>query len=1704
MEDWRMELPVGGSSPGHQQYPAPDPSAQPPYGWQVNCTELEIGTATIDLQRMPSSVHFQGTIPTVNPMNPLPNYQIPYSTCMQTFSDCQLQHNEPVMGIPRVDSCRPTLLNQETVASVGIQNVYYTKLPEENYYDWHLASNQMAFDQDLFSFQKKPEVEFAKEIVPGNLQESGSAQTSHTEPVPYPINPEQMFYEYPFDSGPKMPTPASDSLEKESSLMNMGWSLYDQPVTPSTTESCQIPPDLHPKMMHLNSDPKCLGAGYQEVSSLQFQDVCPASTHSPRPSHPTFEMNLSKGSEHQKPTEAAVDQFMQSGMAEMDSNSSQSPLVPIGFEAMGPSHTNLSNQYSSGAPFQLPNIFKTDTTLNQQSQLLPPASSTNCCSPPDVWMKVSASDLPVSGRVFSFQPSKDNFSATFDPRESKGLSLPLADQQVKLVDKPEGSNEEVAVFCNLLNMLRAKYPSSETQSNCGLIRSIVTVFPDELLWVWRIPVTIVTDIFPESVQTFPHAGSTVEELIHEILYDTRQNSEARNYVLKLCDAEEVLLNPCTLGSHECLQHYLKLNNDIRLQLLRHSDLQRVLARTVGDDQGPSTLQQSVAIENGACKVSLSRKALNSKLDSYHHEASSLLSTQKSTCRVVEEVKAICYMLSSVETKEITAAIQQLKSVDSQQQQTSFHSVQLPNRQGSRAGAISALTAAVSQLIHIYCNNFDTDYQAANVSATETTSVAQAQLNTERLNFNIYAVHGIPSAWARSYENLFVSCSLNYGGKELCQWVKTEEISITKSSLFLLARWNHRMYMPIEIKQLPCEATLNLAFHGYRTTTGNYSDANKHSKNAETLARASMPLYSSKLVLVHSTKLLCLVPANTSQTDSLILQIDFPASLLVTFSRPAPAMYNQHFTDIDEVSRKQITSIQQKHSLLLVEEEEKNLLWTKRSFCNSSNCFLPLLLGSAPSWESGSLPEIYAVLRRWSFSANPLESLGLLLSSFSDQELRQAAVQQLGTILDDELLDYLPQLVQAIKFEWHLNSPLVEFLLDRSMRSIRVAHQLYWLLKDGLADSQFKGRYSQLLAAVLCCSGHAIREEFDKETKLIDRLAEVAEKVWTADQSKRSTVLMKEIEEVEKFFYQEHVCRLPLNPAFAVKGIDASACSYFTSNAVPLKISFINADPLGKNINVIYKSGDDLRQDMLVLQIIKVMDRVWCQEGLNMSMIIYRCTSTGRGRGLVEMVPGATTLAKIHMKHGIIGPLMENTLSKWFQEHNPTEELHKNAVENFVNSCAGWCVATFILGICDRHNDNIMLKTTGHMFHIDFGKFLGHAQMIGSMKRDRAPFIFTSEMEHFITEGGKNGAHFQRFVDLSCLAYNIIRQHTQLLMNLLELMLSAGLPELAEVQDLKYVYNNLRPKDSDAQATSYFTSLIKESLRSLPVKINFVAHIVAQMKFADPDVQPSLSFAPGKYTLQTDGLIRSAFVCGYEKKIVPHKEYFYKLQVERQGQSEATFIERSFNQFGELNKQLHCCFPASELPRFPYKPLIGLSKGRELARKRKDELNVYLRYLLNGSSHVAMSDLVYTFFHCFPNNERPSVSSSPEAVSHTGKLSASTQLCISWENSKLSVMVKHVKNIFLPDGSAPDAYVKIYVLPDAERMTKRKTKVVPKNSNPTYNQILEYVGISSTELPNRVIQLSVCCRQTLLGAVNIPLRNVKLDEEKWYRLGNSLV
>ena len=60
------------------------------------------------------------------------------------------------------------------------------------------------------------------------------------------------------------------------------------------------------------------------------------------------------------------------------------------------------------------------------------------------------------------------------------------------------------------------------------------------------------------------------------------------------------------------------------------------------------------------------------------------------------------------------------------------------------------------------------------------------------------------------------------------------------------------------------------------------------------------------------------------------------------------------------------------------------------------------------------------------------------------ELRKLAVESLKSFLkNEELIIYLPQLLQALKYEHLNNSALAKMLLEAASKNIRFAHRLYW-------------------------------------------------------------------------------------------------------------------------------------------------------------------------------------------------------------------------------------------------------------------------------------------------------------------------------------------------------------------------------------------------------------------------------------------------------------------------------------------------------------------------------------------------------------------------------------------------------------------------------------------------------------------------------------
>jgi phosphatidylinositol kinase/protein kinase (PI-3 family) len=65
----------------------------------------------------------------------------------------------------------------------------------------------------------------------------------------------------------------------------------------------------------------------------------------------------------------------------------------------------------------------------------------------------------------------------------------------------------------------------------------------------------------------------------------------------------------------------------------------------------------------------------------------------------------------------------------------------------------------------------------------------------------------------------------------------------------------------------------------------------------------------------------------------------------------------------------------------------------------------------------------------------------------------------------------------------------------------------------------------------------------------------------------------------------------------------------------------------------FKKGDDLRMDMVTLQIFKEMQNLWYNNGLFLKMSLYKVICTGNNEGMLEMVTNSVTLASIHKKEG---------------------------------------------------------------------------------------------------------------------------------------------------------------------------------------------------------------------------------------------------------------------------------------------------------------------------------------------------------------------------------------------------------------------------------------------------------------------------------------
>jgi len=189
-------------------------------------------------------------------------------------------------------------------------------------------------------------------------------------------------------------------------------------------------------------------------------------------------------------------------------------------------------------------------------------------------------------------------------------------------------------------------------------------------------------------------------------------------------------------------------------------------------------------------------------------------------------------------------------------------------------------------------------------------------------------------------------------------------------------------------------------------------------------------------------------------------------------------------------------------------------------------------------------------------------------------------------------------------------------------------------------------------------------------------------------------------------------------------------------------------------SILYKK-DDVRKDYIIMCVIRLMEKILKDNGLNIDVVTYNVQPTSENEGFIEIVENCETLYNISEK-------LKISLINYLLNNNPNESV-SNLRQKFKNSCAVQSIISYALSISDRNSENLMVTRDGNFFNIDFGYCLG-----ADPKPLRTSCIrITHQMLDAL--GGENSVEYIEFKELCGKIYDILRRHVNTFVCLLSLI-----------------------------------------------------------------------------------------------------------------------------------------------------------------------------------------------------------------------------------------------------------------------------------------------------------------------------------------------
>ena len=488
------------------------------------------------------------------------------------------------------------------------------------------------------------------------------------------------------------------------------------------------------------------------------------------------------------------------------------------------------------------------------------------------------------------------------------------------------------------------------------------------------------------------------------------------------------------------------------------------------------------------------------------------------------------------------------------------------------------------------------------------------------------------------------------------------------------------------------------------------------------------------------------------------------------------------------------------------ELDKKLLWINRDYLYGHSVWLLQLIRSIDyrsyNDRSYKLPIIEKIIEKWgkkqkSISCwqlmctrhccenlRPEDCICLLDENIKSDSIRKFAIHHMSVASVAELRCYLPTLVHYIRYESMDRSFIVNYLIGRSneKNGLEIANDLFWLLKVNSETKNivYKSLYEFHLDNFKRSISPTVLNNILKGEHLMNIINTISVENKPVTAIQRSLVHHINETNISKF-----AC--PTKPNLKYTSLVYEKVDKFKSATNPLLLPFTyeitdlaNKTNNKKENNTIYSNNtknsiqnpqknigngvynyqilykpEDVRKDMVIMNIIKLMDIVLKEEGLDLHIITYDVKSISADRGIIEMVPDCVTMYTIREK-------MRFSILNYIIEKNPNENID-TIRRRFMQSCSAYCVITYLLGIGDRHLDNIMITSDGYMFHVDYGYVLGFDPKPMTMPQMR----ITDDMIDVL--GGASSACYHEFKELCNKIYNILRGHVSIFLNLLTLL-----------------------------------------------------------------------------------------------------------------------------------------------------------------------------------------------------------------------------------------------------------------------------------------------------------------------------------------------